>query len=186
MANEISKYWVVLNGVRINLADHESDIIIPYGEGSEQTSVATPNGFAMIVPFSIGLTENNLWTLPVEPLLSLRGGNIISKRSVAKGKGRGTIKERWSQDDYEITLSGLLMNPSNLNAYPDEEVIKLRELCEARQALFVDCPALSRFDITRIVIESYDFPFTKGENVQAYSIKALSDDVTDLLIREEL
>jgi hypothetical protein len=199
--NPIERFWITRNGVRINFANRGDitrngvrinfahrgdDVVIPYGSGVEMQHEANALGFPMIVPLRLGLAENALWTIPVEPMVSVSGGNVISKRTVAKGKGRGTIKERWSQDDYQINISGILMNYDDLNTYPANDVARLREICEAKQAIFIDCPALAHFNITRIVIESYDFPFTKGNNVQAYGIRAISDDITELLIYEDL
>ena len=44
---------------------------------------------------------------PLDPIISLASKNIITRRYVNKTKTRGSIKERWSQDDWEITISGV-------------------------------------------------------------------------------
>jgi hypothetical protein len=68
---------------------------------------------------------------------------------------------------------------------PQNHIIKLKNLCEAREVLIVECAFLKFFAITKIVIEDYEFPFTKGMANQMYSIKAVSDDfdVDKLLIK---
>lgn len=68
------------------------------------------------------------WLFPNEPIITIHGKNVIAKKQVAKGKVRGSIKERWSQDDYQVNISGILMDPLG---YPEEDVKKLRSLCEA-------------------------------------------------------
>ena len=42
-------------------------------------------------------------------MISLQGQNIIVRRHVNKGAVKGTIKERWSQDDYTISIEGILI-----------------------------------------------------------------------------
>ena len=49
----------------------------------------------------------------------------------------------------------------------------------------VYCEPLQLLGINRIVIEEMSFPFTKGENVQAYEISALSDFDFNLLLEEK-
>ena len=52
----------------------------------------------------------------------------------------------------------------------------------APRALKVYSPPLELLGINRIVIESFSFPFSKGEDVQAYEIKAFSDFDHKLLL----
>lgn len=128
--------------------------------------------------------DSEYWQLPYEPILSIKGRNIVAKRNVAKGKGRGTIKEHWTQDDYSLEITGVLFSLDG--SYPADAVKQLRAYCEAPEALKVLCPLYEVFDITRIVIEDYDFPHTKGQNIQAFNIKATSDDIAQLLIDDNL
>lgn len=144
------------------------------------------NGLPMIMPVRLKLSSwSDWWTVPIEPLVSVSGANVISKRTVAKAKHRGSIKERWSQDDYAVTLEGDLINPDNDIEYPEADVAQLRQVCEAKEAVEIDCDLLKYFDIYKIVIETYDFPFTPGDNQQRFSIKTVSDDLTDALTEEE-
>ena len=118
--------------------------------------------------------------LPVDPLVAVNHKNIITRRYVAKSERRGSIKERWSMDDYEISISGVLMEDKDntITSYVQE----LRRYCEAKESIYVVCDMLNtQYDITRITIESCDFPFTKGAENQMFTIKAYSDDLYDLL-----
>ncbi len=138
-------------------------------------------------PLKIGLaSESELWQLPVEPLITLNGENTIIRRNVAKAGAspnvRGTVKEWWSQEDYKITINGFLYNKDSDYTYPETDVEKLRAYCEAREALKVECELFRIFGIVSMVIESYELPFTKGENRQEFSITAYSDDLFKLLI----
>lgn len=138
-------------------------------------------GIPMTMPLELKADgDSDWWLLPFEPLISINGKNVIVKKQVSKGKVRGSIKERWTQDDYSISISGILIGSS----YPSDDVRKLRRMCESAK-LQVSCPLLEIFSISRIVVESFDFPFTSGQHNQAYSISAVSDDMYKLLLKKE-
>lgn len=135
----------------------------------------------MVLPLWIGLKENAEWMFPIEPLISISGKNLIVKRSVAKSEKRGTIKERWSNDDFSISIQGSLVHP-DLYTYPETDLQDLTYYLTQTQPLHVKNELLQSLGINQIVIESYSFPFSKGENVQNFTIEALSDDKYDLFI----
>lgn len=126
------------------------------------------------------------WLLPDEPWVSVEGSNTIVRRNVAKTgtkyNVRGTVKERWAQDDYRITINGQLYNYADPGVYPENDVQRLVDFCKAKQSIYVICPLFEHIGIKQMVIESYSIPFTSGENSQAYSITAYSDDRFELLI----
>lgn len=139
-------------------------------------------------PFSFkNSTDENWWLLPWEPMINISGSNTIVKRNIAKVEKSfiGSIKERWSTDDYEITITGAFYGDKMLGkssqTYPRFEMEKLRNYLLTAEALQVLCEPLQILNINKIVIESVSFPFTKGENVQAYEIKAVSDFPYDLI-----
>ena len=140
-------------------------------------------------PFSFRSSKdgNQWWLLPWEPMINIESSNVIAKRRIAKaGKNHiGTIKERWSTDDYSITITGSFygdqMMGKSAQTYPRYEMERLRDYLLTPEALEVKCEPLQILNINKIVIESVSFPFTKGENVQAYQIKALSDFNHNLL-----
>lgn len=141
-------------------------------------------GTPMVFPIELKRTnakENEWWLLPLEPIISISGGNTIIRRNVAKGTGRGSVKERWNSNDYTINITGMLKLYDEYN-YPADYVSKLRKILEARETIDVKCKLFEIFDIERIAVESFDFPFTKSEENQAYTITAYSDDNWDLLI----
>lgn len=117
---------------------------------------------------------------PIDPFISLSFKNSITRRQVSKGSTRGTIKERWTQDDVEITITGIFI--SDTIGTPIE-VDHLYEYYDLHKAIQVQCSILNNpsIGINHIVIESIDLPFTKGMNNQAFQIKAYSDDVFHLL-----
>ena len=142
-------------------------------------------------PFSFSVDGIEWFLLPWEPMINIQGSNRIIKRNIAKaGKNPiGSIKERWSTDDYEITITGALygdrMFGKAAQTYPRAEMAKLRDLLLTPKELHVLCEPLQILGINKIVIESMNFPFTKGENVQAYEIRAVSDFPYNLIYKRK-
>ena len=125
-------------------------------------------------------SETDWWQLPIEPVITINGKNTIVKRNVLKvggtaGERRGTVKELWSQDDYEVNISGLFISKTT-GELPETDIRRLRAYCEAREPLQVQSPLFTLFNIERIVIEDYEFPFTRGMENQMFTIKAYSDN----------
>jgi len=135
----------------------------------------------MVLPLWIGIKEDPEWMFPIEPLITVSGKNVIVKRNVSKSTLRGTIKERWAQDDFTIHIEGSFVHP-DANTYPSDDVQRLKSYISEKRALYVKNELLAMLDIGQIVIENYSFPFTNGENIQNYIIDALSDDSYELFI----
>lgn len=123
-------------------------------------------------------SEEDWWQLPIEPVVVINGKNKIVKRNVLKtpddASRRGTVKELWSQDDYDISMAGVFISTNG--KLPEADLRKLRAYCEARESVEVQSPLFTLFNIRRMAIEDYQFPFTKGLENQMFSIKASSDD----------
>ena len=142
-------------------------------------------------PLSFSFTEGGQkWTFPYEPMMNVSSGNNIVKRNVAKQGNKliGTIKERWSRKDFDITVTGALigalMKGNVEDCYPKQQLERLFEFLVYAKEIYVYSPLLETLGVTKVIIEDYSFPFTKGENVQAYELKLTSDFSYDLLIKE--
>lgn len=120
------------------------------------------------------------FTFPVDPFIGINLRNVITRRRVAKGTKRGTVKERWTEDDVEISISGVLQGDGQ--TYPSDAVAALQRYFEFRGAIEIVCSIINDRNVQSIVIENLELPHTKGAENQAYQIKAYSDDVFDLLI----
>lgn len=122
--------------------------------------------------------------LPLDPLVSISGKNDIVCRDVARydGEARGSIKEKWRTGDWDITIAGVFISSDGTDIA--QYVDRLRQYIEADSNIEIICDLLrDGYGITRIVIESYDFPFTQGEGNQNYTLKCKSDDIrTNLLL----
>lgn len=134
------------------------------------------------MPLRVKRSGDKEWfTFPIEPLVTISGKNVITKRTVAKSEGKGTVKERWTQDDYDVTIQGV-MTASDYNKYPKEYIKKLIDLFNERRAIEVEQEILLIFGVKYLAIENVSFPHTKGLNNQNFEIRAYSDSPMDLLI----
>lgn len=141
-------------------------------------------GVPMVLPLRFQLEESGAqeWLFPMEPMISVNGQNILVRRNVSKGKIRGSIKERWTQDDYSVRIEGILMGMDG--KYPEADVAKLRSFCEAGHVKALN-PLLEIFGISQLAIESWDISFTSGTINQNYTIQAYSDDIYKLLLSRD-
>lgn len=136
------------------------------------------------VPMSLHIPSKSFSTafkLPIDPLVSISGSNNIIRRTVAKQKTKGTIKEFFATDDYKIDIQGVLIHQDKqtLATYST----RLREFFECGEAIDIACEFLNKvFQITSIVIEEFDMPFSPGTANQAFSFSCYSDEKTDLII----
>lgn len=139
-----------------------------------------------VVPLRIKLQsegQEKFWLFPIEPMISVESKNIIAKRNVAKKRdGGGSVKEYWTQDDWQININGLLSNAQGLE-WPLKDIKKLVDYCTAKEPLDILCEPLLELGITHLVIEDYALPFTKGSENQNYTIKAVSDKSWNLFIK---
>lgn len=155
--------------------------VVDYEKESGKMAIADDfSGIRYQYPLTFKSPLLNAFSFTIDPFISLSFKNTITRRQVAKGSTRGTVKERWTEDDVEITISGIFINSENTTP---EEVSRLHEYFELHEAIEVECELLNSRYINRIVIESLDFPHTKGSGNQAYQIKAYSDDVFQLLVK---
>lgn len=181
----VPPYWWVDRVVPAGVLSAGGNATVPDKEVADWIR-ANALGIPMVLPLSFRLDKAGAeeWLFPYEPMISITGKNIIAKRYVSKGRIRGSIKERWTQDDYDVRIEGVLMTQDG--TYPEADVARLRSFCEASQVIATS-PLLEVFGIARLVIESWDIPFTSGQANQNYSLSCVSDDIYKLLLsRSEL
>ncbi len=144
-------------------------------------------------PFTFIDENGQKFLLPYEPMLNISSANNIVERTVAKAgndiKYQGTVKERWSRGDYEIKITGVLIGSiltgDVSQCFPKSDFEKLRDILESRKSWGIQSEPLQLLGISKIVVYDMNFPFTKGENVQAYEISVKSDFDYNLLLEEE-
>ena len=179
---KIPPYWLFRHTELSHVDSEDYDAVRKMSDEELADTIRTNAlGVPMQMPLRFKLEEAGQaeWYFPLEPLISITGQNIIVRRQVNKGKVKGSIKERWSQDDYSVSIQGILIGFDG--KYPEADVSKLRSFCEAGRVIAIN-PLLEIFGISHLVIESWEIPYTSGAYNQNYSIRAYSDDIYKLLI----
>ncbi len=136
-----------------------------------------------VAPLGLGKERSgrDVWYLPLEPRVSVRKRNVMVRTPVAKpGTQGGTVKQRWSSDDYEVSIEGTLIGADG--QYPETDVSTLRGLLDHRKELLVVCPLLDVLGIGLLAVEEYELPYTPGQANQEYRIKAYSDADFELIV----
>ena len=131
-----------------------------------------------------GTPETLTFTPPVDPLISVEQQNTIACRQPATPKIKGSVKEFFATNDFNINISGLLM--SDDKDCVDGYCQKLRRIAQSGLAVELICPYINdTFDIMKIVIESLKFPFTEGEENQQFTLQCKSDpEEYNLIVKE--
>jgi hypothetical protein len=161
-------------------------LVIPTPGLAIDRATVAETGVQMQMPFCLGETTRGLWLLPIEPLVAVRGRNVITRRTIAKLKDRsfGSVKELWTKDDYEIIITGMLYDHTKPNELPQQLITRLDGLCSLKKPLYAQCALLEALGASQIIIESWEFPPTPNIGYQAYSIKAFSDQNFNLFIEK--
>ena len=138
-------------------------------------------GVTMQCPVRIGLKKDgsDLWTLPLEPIVTVKGSKTIVRRNIAKAHGTGTVKEAWSMDDYEVTVSGLFQSIEE-GKFPERYVSKLQAFMKPMQPIVIHCKLLDVVGVNLLCVHSWDFPATSGIENQEYVFNAYSDQYFEL------
>lgn len=170
---ELPPYW-------LNHPEVVQSMELNQDQSEPQARLGVPHACPLYV---CGANETDWWQLPIEPVITISGKNTIVKRQVLKvgntaGERRGTVKELWTQNDYEVSISGIFIANKDY-LLPEDDIRHLRAYCEAREPLYVLSDLFTLFNIDRIVIEDYSFPFTKGMANQMFTIRASSDNYDD-------
>jgi hypothetical protein len=108
-------------------------------------------------------------------LVTCHQAKNIVKTQVAGRKGR--VKEYISDDDYEITINGMIVG-RYANLPPDiTDKIRIMEILKAPVAIPISCSFLDMFQINSVVIEDYEFTQIEGtRNAIGITIKCSSDE----------
>lgn len=185
IGGKVPPYWLFRKG-ELSEVDSAEYAEIKRLSDEQLADVVRTNalGVPMQMPVRLKLEEPDAeeWLLPIEPMVSVTGQNIITRRRVNKGRVKGSIKERWTEDDYSVTIEGILMGTDG--NYPTADVAKLRKFCEAGR-VFILNPLLEIFGISHMVIEKWDIPFTSGNENQNYTLSGYSDDIYKLLLSRD-
>lgn len=119
------------------------------------------------------------------PVITVTGRKTIIETPLTER--RGTVKEIISLNDYEIIIKGLIIGADN--EYPEEEVMKLRDVFEMNVAVSISNPITDIFLMShatsgsdKVVIKELSFPEVVGkQNVRPYQMTMISDAPFNLI-----
>jgi hypothetical protein len=154
------------------------EIAIPNIEYADKAFVKH-TGVQMQAPVEIG-PPGRIFQFPIEPLVSVRGRKIITRRTIAKRKSIGSVKEVWSIDDWDIVIAGHLYDP-DFEGFPTELVSTLHGIYTSDKMLSISCPLLDAIGVYNMCIEYLELPATPGIQRQDFLIRGFSDQDFDLL-----
>lgn len=129
--------------------------------------------------------------LPPATVVDVHRQKTVVKTPVA---GRdGTVKELIGAEDWRVRIRGVITpsclekNPvGDANAYPYDEVRRLRNLVQLPAALDVVAEIFTTLGIDRLVIENLDLPRLESyPNVQPYTLDCVSDEAVELAIKAD-
>lgn len=122
--------------------------------------------------------------LPNEPIVSFENDFIIEKTSLNRGKKRGSVKEIINEDDWYLSLTGLIINEKNAD-YPNDTLSDMRRLFSYPGALQIDSPITKLLGITLVVRQKWTLPRTQDTilKVQDYTVTFLSDEDFELELK---
>lgn len=161
-------------------------LVIPINQPVGGGATVAHTGVAMAMPMRIGASGSSLWLLPLEPLVSVKGSNVITRRMVSKWRkvGYGSVKETWTQNDYEVSIEGVLYDHTQPDNLPSEMISKLQGILTQKKPIIVECDLFSALGLAQLAVFDWDFPATQAIGYQNFIIKAYSDQDFNLLIEQ--
>lgn len=135
------------------------------------------NGYWYFMPVSLNYKEQD-YELQNAVISVSNKKTIVETAMVGR---QGTVKELISMDDYEISLSGALIDDD----FPDVSIQTLNNLYCVNATMKLKSALTDLFMTSEdsVVIKSIEFSAMKGtENVQLYTMKLVTDKSFDLII----
>lgn len=115
-------------------------------------------------------------------VISLSAQKRVIKTPILNQKG--SIKEIVGQNDYNVSINGVLVGQFGFptiedlqRAKPVDTMRDLIEIAEAKISVKIVCDYLNNFGVERLMIESFSFPQNLDNmNLQSFTLTCSSDD----------
>ncbi len=135
-------------------------------------------GAYYFLPAFFDLQDDSDYTIPF-PIIRIQSQKRIIETPLTERKG--TVVELVSQESWKIYIKGFIISKDG--NYPEQEILKMKEVYELDTALRLRC-ALTDLFLTaddRVAIKSINFPEVKGvEHVKPYEMELISVNIFDL------
>lgn len=130
-------------------------------------------------------TKIDDWQMPNEPTIEIRGGKNIIETQLNRGDRVQNVLEEVNLNNYRIRIRGVILNEQEFDVYPEQDVRRLREICEKPGSVSIVNGITALFNITQVAISDFDFFEVKGfAGAQAYELDLFSDTDFELELIE--
>lgn len=129
---------------------------------------------AQLTPVSLRKAQETPWVLPIDPILSVQGRHHIVRRQPLHGNQKGSIKERWGEEDHQVVLQGYFVGAQH---YPEDEIARLHGYFTHNGPIGIITPVLQALGLRTFSIIRLTFPPTEGRLNQRYTLEAYSDQM---------
>ena len=126
--------------------------------------------------------------LPIASIVSFQRNKIMTETKL--NGGRGSVKEIYGFDDWQITINGFLIpddsQPQNLKTVlqQEKELKKWDDLCSS---IPIFGKPFSNLNINNITIKGISFDPMRGRpKIKTFTINAVSDEPIELNIKSQL
>lgn len=128
-------------------------------------------------------TPNAIWYFPLEPNIVLqRDKNVIRTEILYNKYYDGTVKELFSNGDYEIQIDGIIwgIDPNNYDTYDEENVGKLKEFLDENKSLAIVSEITNTFNVGFVAISKINRLERVGNQFH-FAFTCYSDKVFELI-----
>ena len=135
---------------------------------------------ALNVEYTLPIKLDN-WQLPQEPVVGIRGGKNIIETELNRGEINGrklvqNVLEEINLNNYQVRIRGIILNEEDPDAYPEDAVRRLREICEKPGSISIENGLTALWNITRVAIRDWDLREVQGYvGAQAFELDCISD-----------
>jgi hypothetical protein len=131
-------------------------------------------------------TKLDGWQIPQEPTIGIRGSKNIIETQLNRGDRTKNVLEEINLNNYQVKIRGIILNEEDFDAYPDEAVRRLREICEKAGSISIENGLTTIWNITKVAIRDFDLFEVKGYlGAQAFEIDCISDEDFELELVNE-
>jgi len=121
--------------------------------------------------------------LPNEPTMTITAQKLIVKTGLVGSKRRGSVKELIRQEDYAVTIRGIMINQESRTVYPEDQLKQIHEAFLINESLPVESAITRLLGISRLTLERFSLPEMVGvQHAQAYELVCISDEDFELNI----
>lgn len=120
------------------------------------------------------------WQLPFSTVVEFNRSKISSRTMI--GGGKGTVKETYGLDDWQIRIRGIMINPDD-NQLPEDDIRRMLEFDELADVVAVEGKMFELLGIYQIALDTLALPAMEGFPwAKAFEWRAYSDEPTELIL----